>query len=200
MVLLLSVLDTEGNLKRFEKINMGKYIEAAQVNITAEVLNPWLFNTDDAREYMVLVKRYNPNKTTEKETALLICNNNGEILLDYGKSAELGGDINMVYVTNEGGQSSLCCVYSDGNALTLNYTPLPLNSLGNLKGEGTLENPYQLSIPSDFMKIQEQPSAHYEVVNDVDFLGVPFDGVKGEFTGTLDGNGYALKNLLLNGE
>ena len=192
-------LDTEGNLKRFEKINMGKYIEAAQVNITAEVLNPWLFNTDDAREYMVLVKRYNPNKTTEKETALLICNNNGEILLDYGKSAELGGDINMVYVTNEGGQSSLCCVYSDGNALTLNYTPLPLNSLGNLKGEGTLENPYQLSIPSDFMKIQEQPSAHYEVVNDVDFLGVPFDGVKGEFTGTLDGNGYALKNLLLNG-
>ena len=192
-------LNADGTLNRFEKINMGKYIEAAQLNITAEVLNPWLFNTDDAREYMVLVKRYNPDKTTEKETALLICNNKGEILLDYGKSTEMGGDINMVYVTNEGGKSSLVCVYSNGDALTLNYTSLPLNSPGTLNGEGTLENPYQLSAPSDFTLIQNHLSAHYEVVNDVDFLGVPFDGVKGAFTGTLEGNGYALKNLLLNG-
>ena len=190
-------LAPNGSLKRFEKINMGKYIEAAQLNITAEVLNPRLFNTDDAREYMVLVKRYNPDKTTDKETALLICNTKGEILLDYGKSAELGGDINMVYVTEKDGAKSLVCVYANGDALTLNYTSLPLNKVESLKGKGTKDSPYQLASAIDFLQIEKAPSAYYEVVNNIDFMGVPFEGVRCAFTGKLDGNNYILKDLLL---
>ena len=62
-------LNADGSFNRYEKINLGKYIEAAQVNITADALNPWVIHTDDAREYMVLVKRYNPNNTSDKETA-----------------------------------------------------------------------------------------------------------------------------------
>ena len=190
-------LAPNGSLKRFEKINMGKYIEAAQLNITADVLNPRLFNTDDAREYMVLVKRYNPDNTTDKETALLICNTKGEILLDYGKSAELGGNINMVYVTEKDGAKSLVCVYASGDALTLNYTSLPLNKLESLKGKGTKDSPYQLASAIDFLQIEKAPSAYYEVVNNIDFMGVPFEGVRGAFTGKLDGNNYILKELLL---
>ena len=190
-------LAPNGSLKRFEKINMGKYIEAAQLNITAEVLNPRLFNTDDAREYMVLVKRYNPDKTTDKETALLICNTKGEILLDYGKSAELGGDINMVYVTEKDGAKSLVCVYANGDALTLNYTSLPLNKVESLKGKGTKDSPYQLASALDFLQIEKAPDAYYEVVQNIDFLGAPFEGVRGEFRGKLDGNNYILKDLLL---
>ena len=190
-------LAPNGSLKRFEKINMGKYIEAAQLNITADVLNPRLFNTDDAREYMVLVKRYNPDKTTDKETALLICNTKGEILLDYGKSAELGGDINMVYVTEKDGAKSLVCVYANGDALTLNYTSLPLNKVESLKGKGTKDSPYQLASALDFLQIKNAPGAYYEVVNNIDFSGVPFEGVRGAFTGKLDGNNHVLKDLLL---
>ncbi len=190
-------IGTSGKLHHYDKVNLGKYIEAANVNIDASVLNPWLFNTDDAREYMVLVKRYNPDNTSDKETALLICNTEGEILLDYGKNAEMGGNINMVYVLN-GGNSKLVCVYVNGNNLTLNYTDLPLNT-PTLNGKGTPENPYQLATAGDFMLIDKNPNAYYEVVDDIDFLGTPFEGMRQPFYGVLNGKNHVLSNLLLIG-
>ena len=190
-------LNADGTFNRYEKINLGNYIEAAQVNITAEALNPWIMHTDDAREYMVLVKRYNPKNTTDKETALLICNTKGEILLDYGKDAEKG-ELNMVYLFDKGATPMLMCVYQKNGALTMHYTPLPLNS-ATLQGVGTAENPYQLACASDFRLIDNNPSAYYEVVNDIDFLGEPFEGPKKAFLGKLDGKNYIWKNLCLVG-
>ena len=190
-------LNADGTFNRYENINLGKYIEAAQVNITAEALNPWLMHTDDAREYMVLVKRYNPNNTSDKETAFLICNTKGEILLDYGKDAEKG-ELNMVYLFDKGATPMIMCVYAKGDALTMHYTALPLNS-ANLKGAGTAEDPYQLACASDFRMIDNNPSAYYEVVNDIDFLSEPFEGPKKAFLGKLDGKNYTWKNLCLVG-
>ena len=190
-------LNADGTFNRYENINLGKYIEAAQVNITAEALNPWIMHTDDAREYMVLVKRYNPKNTSDKETALLICNTKGEILLDYGKDAELG-DLNMIYLFDKGTTPMLMCVYQKNGALTMHYTPLPLNN-ATLKGSGTAENPYQITCASDFRLIDNNPSAYYEVVNNIDFLGEPFEGPKKAFLGSLDGKNYIWKNLCLVG-
>lgn len=191
-------INKDGKLHHYDKINLGKYIEAANVNIDASVLSPWLFNTDDAREYMVLVKRYNPDNTSDKETALVVCNTKGEKILDYGKNSEMGGDINMVYVLNGEHNSRLVCVYAHEDDLTLNYTDLPLNTPA-LEGQGTLENPYKLSTASDFMLIADQPLAYYEIVNDIDFLGAPFEGKGKPFYGVLDGKNYVLRNLLLVG-
>ena len=190
-------LNADGTFNRYEKINLGNYIEAAQVNITAEALNPWIMHTDDAREYMVLVKRYNPKNTTDKETALLICNTKGEILLDYGKDAEKG-ELNMVYLFDKGATPMLMCVYQKNGALTMHYTPLPLNST-SLMGSGTVEDPYQIACAHDFCLIDNNPSAYYEVVNDIDFLGEPFEGPKKAFLGKLDGKNYTWKNLCLVG-
>ena len=190
-------LNADGTFNRYEKINLGNYIEAAQVNITAEALNPWIMHTDDAREYMVLVKRYNPKNTSDKETALLICNTKGEILLDYGKDAEKG-ELNMVYLFDKGATSMLMCVYQKNGALTMHYTPLPLNNT-SLKGSGSAEDPYQITCAHDFCLIDNNPSAYYEVVNDIDFLGEPFEGPKKAFLGKLDGKNYTWKNLCLVG-
>ena len=190
-------LNADGTFNRYEKINLGNYIEAAQVNITAEALNPWIMHTDDAREYMVLVKRYNPKNTSDKETALLICNTKGEILLDYGKDAEKG-ELNMVYLFDKGATPMLMCVYQKNGALTMHYTPLPLNNT-SLKGSGSAEDPYQITCAHDFCLIDNNPSAYYEVVNDIDFLGEPFEGPKKAFLGKLDGRNYTWKNLCLVG-
>ena len=190
-------LNADGTFNRYENINLGKYIEAATVNITTEALNPWLMHTDDAREYMVLVKRYNPNNTSDKETALLVCNTKGEILLDYGKSAEMG-ELNMVYLMDKGANPSIMCVYQKNGLLTMHYTPLPLNST-SLKGSGTAEDPYQIACAHDFCLIDNNPSAYYEVVNDIDFLGEPFQGPKRAFLGSLDGKNHTLNNLCLVG-
>ena len=178
-------LNADGSFNRYENINLGKYIEAAQVNITADALNPWVIHTDDAREYMVLVKRYNPKNTSDKETAFLVCNTKGEILLDYGKDEEKG-ELNMVYLLDKGANPSIMCVYQKNGALTMHYTPLPLNS-SSLKGNGTAEDPYQIARAHDFCLIDNNPSAYYEVVNDIDFLGEPFQGPKKAFLGSLDG-------------
>ena len=190
-------LNADGSFNRYEKINLGKYIEAAQVNITADALNPWVMHTDDAREYMVLVKRYNPKNTSDKETAFLVCNTKGEILLDYGKSEELG-ELNMVYLMDKGANPSIMCVYQKNGALTMHYTPLPLNKV-ELKGEGTAQNPYLLTCSNDFKLIDKNPSAYYEVASDIDFLSIPFDGPKRAFTGKLDGKNHTLSNLCLMG-
>ena len=191
-------LNADGTLNRYEKINMGKYIESALLNISADVLNPRLMNTDDAREYMVLVKRYNPNNTTDKETALLICNTKGEILLDYGKDEKLGGDLNMVYMFSHATSPTLLCVYADGDKLTLNYTPMPLNESVALKGSGTAEDPYQIASAVDFGMINSYPSkAHFEIVKDIDFMSIPVNSVNRAFSGVLDGKDHVLKNLCL---
>ena len=190
-------LNADGSFNRYENINMGKYIEAAQVNITADALNPWVIHTDDAREYMVLVKRYNPKNTSDKETAFLVCNTKGEILLDYGKSAEMG-ELNMVYLMDKGANPSIMCVYQKNGVLTMHYTPLPLNS-SSLKGSGTVQDPYQIACAHDFCLIDNNPSAYYEVVNDIDFLGEPFQGPKKAFLGSLDGKNHTLSNLCLVG-
>ena len=190
-------LNADGSFNRYENINLGKYIEAAQVNITADALNPWVIHTDDAREYMVLVKRYNPNNTSDKETAFLVCNTKGEILLDYGKDAEKG-ELNMVYLMDKGANPSILCVYQKNGILTMHYTPLPLNK-STLKGAGTAQDPYQLTCSNDFKLIDNNPSAYYEVANDIDFLSIPFEGPKRAFTGKLDGKGHTLNNLCLMG-
>ena len=190
-------LNADGTFNRYEKINLGMYIEAAQVNITADALNPWVIHTDDAREYMVLVKRYNPNNTSDKETAFLVCNTKGEILLDYGKDEEKG-ELNMVYLMDKGANPSILCVYQKNGILTMHYTPLPLNK-STLKGNGTAQDPYQLTCSNDFKLIDNNPSAYYEVANDIDFLSIPFEGPKRAFTGKLDGKGHTLNNLCLMG-
>ena len=190
-------LNADGSFNRYENINLGKYIEAAQVNITADALNPWVMHTDDAREYMVLVKRYNPENTSDKETAFLVCNTKGEILLDYGKSEEMG-ELNMVYLMDKGANPSIMCVYQKNGALTMHYTPLPLNKV-ELKGVGTAQDPYLLTCSNDFKLIDKNPSAYYEVANDIDFLSIPFEGPKRAFLGKLDGKGYTLSNLCLMG-
>ncbi len=190
-------LNADGSFNRYENVNLGKYIEAAQVNITAEALNPWVMHTDDVREYMVLVKRYNPENTSDKETAFLVCNTKGEILLDYGKSEEMG-ELNMVYLMDKGANPCIMCVYQKNGVLTMHYTPLPLNEV-ELKGAGTAQEPYLLTCSNDFKLIDKNPSAYYEVANDIDFLSVPFEGPKRAFLGKLDGKGYTLSNLCLMG-
>ncbi len=185
----------DGNLDHYDVINLGKNIENAIIYIDNKALNPWLFNTDVAREYMALVYRSKPN-TTKKEEALLVCNTNGEILMESAESNP-GSNISMIYLINLETNPTLLCTYTDGNTHTLNFTPLPLTE-SPIEGNGTKENPYKIKIPYNFLQINNNPSAYYEIVNDIDFMHTLFQGVSCEFTGKLNGNNHTIKNLILN--
>ena len=64
----------DGSLARIDKINMGKDVMAASVNMYADCLSPHLYDIDDAMEYAVLVKRAIGN-TTKNE--FLVVDDNG---------------------------------------------------------------------------------------------------------------------------
>lgn len=184
-----------GRLDHYDELNLGKNVEYAQVYIYAPVLNPRLFHTDDAYEYLALLQRNQAN-TSAKEEVLIVCNNQGETILELGADLEKGGNLNMIDVINVDANPNLVCTYYNGSAYTIHYTPLPLAKT-KLQGEGTADNPYQITCVSDFMQIDDAPSANYLVMNDIDFSVTPFVSLEEPFMGKLDGGNHALKNIVL---
>ena len=185
----------KGKLDHYDGINLGNNVEYAQVYIYSPVLNPRLFHTDDAYEYLALVKR-SVAGSSAKEEVLMLCNNQGQILLELGKDDAKGGALNMIDVINLASNPSLLCVYSANDKYTLNYISLPLGK-SQLKGEGTAPNPYQITCVSDFMQIAEHPNAYFDIVNDIDFGGAAFATLTVPFGGKLNGREHKLTNLTL---
>ena len=69
------------------------------------------------------------------------------------------------------------------------------------QGTGTESNPYLITTTSDLDLLKTDSSSqkkYYKLMNDIDFKGATlssFDGLYGQ----LDGNGYAIKNAVING-
>lgn len=185
-----------GRIHHYDTINMGQKIEYAQLYIYGPVLNPRLFDYDNAYEYMALVKRTKKN-SKDKEEALLVCNNKGEILLELGEDP-VKGVLNTIDVVNLSTNPTLFCSYSNAGQFTIDLYPLPLSKKA-LAGEGSMENPYQIASVEDWLQIADNPSACYSIVNDIDFASIPVKSINKTFTGKLDGGKHTLKNLYLHG-
>lgn len=72
------------------------------------------------------------------------------------------------------------------------------------QGLGTPEDPYQISTVEDLRNISGQYDKHFILVSDIDMEGVddfsPLGSWSTPFTGTLDGNGYKIKNFKMDSE
>ena len=187
----------KGKFDHYDDLNLGKRVETAQVNIQTSVLDPRLFHADNAYEYMVLLKRTKEN-SSQKEEVLLICNNLGESLLELGADAAKGGALSMINIMNAKTNPALLCAYNNDSQFTLNFYALPLRK-NQLKGDGTAANPYQITCAAEFFQIDDQPTAHYQIMNDIDFGQAAFAGLQKAFAGSLDGGDFALSNLFLDG-
>lgn len=84
---------------------------------------------------------------------------------------------------------------------TMILLQLPVFAAG---GDGTEQNPYKITTPEELQNINQNLSAHYRLENDLDLSGIDFEPLGNEsvgaFTGTLDGNGFTVKNLTLEKE
>ena len=187
----------KGKFDHYDDLNLGKRVETAQVNIQSSVLDPRLFHADNAYEYMVLLKRTKEN-SSQKEEVLLICNNLGETLLELGADAAKGGALSMINIMNAKTNPALLCAYNNDSQFTLNFYALPLRK-NQLKGDGTAANPYQITCAAEFFQIDDQPTAHYQIMNDIDFGQAAFAGLQKAFAGSLDGGDFTLSNLFLDG-
>ncbi|MFS1517189.1 hypothetical protein V1503_12100 [Bacillus sp. SCS-151] len=86
--------------------------------------------------------------------------------------------------------------------LSLSLT-LPINEIQALAeetGSGTIDSPYLIYSVEGLKGISNELGAHYKLMNDIDLTGeewTPIGTNSTTFTGTLDGNGYKIHNLVI---
>lgn len=192
----------EGDIVKVDDINMGKNVAYANIYPGADSFNPYLFNLDADHEYMVLIKRYNADGTgTHEELSVISANPDKGVLLNLGPDEEKG-DINNVSLVNTATDNpSLAVTYINripGSwKYTTTYFDLPLTLFE--AGDGTAENPYEISTVGGLMQIKSAPEAYFAVVADIDADGVVVNSPDFNFTGSLDGRGHVISNLTVSG-
>ena len=77
----------------------------------------------------------------------------------------------------------------------------------DLEGKGTNDDPYLISSKEDLIKMSSLVNngdsylnAHYKLTTNIDMAEIDFEpiGSTSGFSGVLDGNGYAISNLVIN--
>ena len=103
-------LNTDGKADHIDRINVGPNVARAQVNLTTSVLNPHLYDNDDAMEYAVLVGRYSNDGLGEVRNEFVVVDDSGKHYATFSEDDNKGlpyiftvlfdGDknyLNMVY-------------------------------------------------------------------------------------------------------
>ena len=121
---------------------------------------------------------------------------------------------NFTYVWSTGEQNTGALEISDGvsalsvtlcyNGTEIYTVDFEINNNDSFSGgSGTEDDPYLICDASQFALIVMGESGnelHYQLVNDIDFKNAeqsPLGSVENPFEGVLDGNGYAVKNVVI---
>lgn len=192
----------EGDVVSVDELNMGTGVEYATIFSDASAFNPYLFNLDTDREYMVLIKRRSSvSSAIHEEFCVISANEEKGILTTAGPSETLGNIISVELSNAATDYPKLLVVYNlptYGNwQYTVTYYDLPLVSFE--AGDGTAENPYEITTVGGLMQIKSAPDACYAVVNDIDADGVVINQNSFNFSGVLDGRNNLISNLSING-
>lgn len=181
--------NTDGSVDHFVRINIGKDGENFTPLVTGTVLNPYLFNTDDQHEYLFLAKIKN-EQTGLIANELWVANDNGDILRQF-KGDDEKGDISVCDVLD----NRLIVSYANQSTgyYSIDFYNLPFSKFEK-GGEGTAESPYQIATVGDLQQIAQNPSAYYELANDIDMSNVEWNPIS-MFTGHLDGKNHKIVNL-----
>lgn len=183
-------IDRSGSIVGVDRINVGRNVPVVQVALDESILSPYYFNTDDKREYMVILQRYVNAAGGESETKeeFHVISTDGHILLSGDPS--IGTLISVMPL--EGSPNRLDLVYNTGNGFTQQIFELPLEKFAG--GEGTAEKPYLIATPGDLNLIVDKPAAHYALTANIDASALNFNSVA-NFTGSLDGRGHIISGL-----
>lgn len=201
-IMRIAWINTDGKIENIDELNMGTDIRIAQSYIDQTTLSPYFFNTDAAREYMLLVKRGQPNSDAAIEE-LMVCQVKnreypmGQTLLSITPDAEKGR-LSSIYPIIESNNNRLLVAFYDGEKIHQDFYNLPLTKFAG--GDGTADNPYLIASIGDLARINDNPSAHYALSADFDASGMEFSAIcdsSAPFTGVLDGRGHKIYNLYL---
>ncbi len=187
-------MNAEGDFLHVDVINAGPNVMLINPYVRSAALNPYLFNTDSNREYMYYSKVRTNASDLAAHAELRVCNNKGETLLNYAFGQQDSGmSTTLLNLTSN---PAIWIQYQEFSTsrFVCEYISLPLNKL---QGSGTVEDPYLLTSAGDFSLIKNNLAANYRVANDIDFENGAITSTDAVFTGSLDGAGHTLRNLVI---
>lgn len=167
--------------------------------IDASIMDPYLFNSDKNFEYLAWLERKSPENANASVKVIAIVDQKGNILAE--REYKLRQQYFNAYVSNpSSGLSFLCVQYTDyygqERESRNELIRLPFNKF---EGEGTIENPYLVKTYGDFNQIRNNLTSHFRIDADIDAEGRTFLQVPGTFTGSIDGGGHQVRNLVISG-
>ena len=183
-------------LDHYTSFNLGPNGQLFTPNLSENALNPYIFNTNDSLEYMYLAKIKREGSTVIDEY-LRIADEQGNVIREWGPDNAKGKLYSVNLMVFEGQDKELAIIYlnEDNGKYTLDYYPLPFSKFEK-GGDGTAANPYIVSTAGDLMLMAEEPSASYKLANNINMNAANKDWAPvASFSGSLDGNGYAISNL-----
>ncbi len=188
-------INGDGAFDRIDRINLGKNVAVAQVYISASALNPYLFNTDEAQEYLFLVKRYITADNSATQEELLVIAPESEPMLTIEPDATKGTLLNVGLLATSDPKLLVSFRGAD-DVLTTEFYDLPLAKFAG--GDGSAENPYLIATAGDLQQMKFNTAANYRLANDIDCGGLDFVTIP-TFSGSLDGAAHTVRNLTITG-
>lgn len=193
-------ITTEGEIANEVKFNLGKSNASWIPLVMGEVMNPYVFDTDDQREYVFIANQYISGTTGKITDELRIVKEDGTEVRTY-KEDSTKGDLGICNIVgfNDGFPAIIVPYLNNATDLcTIEIDFLPYNKF-SAGGDGTAENPYLISSIGDMALMSRDLSANYKITKDFDASDFGEWEPLGLFTGTLDGDNHTISNLYISG-
>jgi len=182
----------DGTIDHIDQLNLGKDAVYASVFISASALDPYVFNTNPEREYMVMTKRLtgtgNGNGYTEE---LSVISPTKGALFTVNSKDELGNIVSGGLITQSEYGQSLHVIYRTPD-FRYNTEIYKLPFVKFAGGDGSEANPYQIATIGDLRQVKFEPTAHYVLVNDIDARNAEMEYVTADFKGVFDGADHSI--------
>lgn len=187
--------EPEATLDHYVSFNLGPNAENFSANLQNDVLNPYLFNSDDALEFFYIAK-VKSTDTGRLDNYLFVADEQGKVIRQFNYEESKGDLYTAIFDFSDDNNPQLEVVYRDDNdKYTFDFYQLPFTSF-EAGGDGTPANPYLITSLGDLRQIANQPEASYKLASNIDASVYPvaWTPING-FSGTLDGDSHCIANL-----
>lgn len=187
----------DAKFDHFTRFNLGPKGELFRPLLNASSLNPYLFDTDDALEFIFIAKIKKDN-SNEIEDVLMVGKEDGSIIYTFRGDDTKGKLRTASLLVDDAEHPELMLICYDYKLYNIEFQHLPFAKFAK-GGEGTVANPYLVATAGDLQQMRMEPAAAYKLANDIDMRQTaaywqPVDN----FSGQLDGDNYAISNLRIN--
>ncbi|MBR4887032.1 MAG: hypothetical protein IKU16_07110 [Muribaculaceae bacterium] len=189
--------DKNGQIDHYTDFNIGPDAEYFSAYINNEILNPYLVDSDEAREYVFITKVR--NNSGNLSNVLCVAKEDGTYLHKFTDDDVKGLYFNGGFIASNTANASLFIAYlhNDTDIYTVDFYKLPLEKF-EAGGDGTEQNPYLITSAGDLEQVANDPDAYYALAADIDMKDLSGSwNVIPTFAGHFDGRNHAIKNMYI---